>query len=81
MLDTPDAPALVSHFLADAHLDGMLPLVQLDAFDASFAAHPAAAAILRQARSRLAGRVPTGGSQEEPAARGELRGVVEEYLS
>ena len=82
VLDCPDAPGLVSHFLADAHLDGTLLLAQLEELETGFAAEKAALDVLREARRRLMGRVPTGGSQDDPAKwRRLLRGVVEEYLS
>ena len=61
-LDIPSAPALLSHFLADAHLDGLLPLDALAKLDAA-APGDAARAVLADARRRLAGRVPLGGSQ------------------
>ena len=83
-IDIPDAPALLSHYLADSHLDGMLRLSQLDDLDAAFgdaASSPAAAQVLSLTKGRLVGRVPTGGSQVDPRkVRSQLRGVVEEYL-
>ena len=53
VIDIPDAPDLVSHFLADSHLDGTLLLRQLDELGGRFAPQPAATAVLRQARSRV----------------------------
>ena len=37
-IDIPTAPALLSHFLADSHLDGILPLEALDDLADHFAA-------------------------------------------
>ena len=82
MLDIPSAPSLLSHFLADSHLDGLLPLAHLDRIAADVASLPAASEVIAQARRRLAGRVPLGGSQvERSTARAQLRRVLEEYLS
>ena len=81
LLDIPDAAGLVSHFLADSHLDGLLPLKMVDELEAAVAAQPAAASVLRQTRARLRGRMPLSGSQVDGATvRAELRKVVEEYL-
>lgn len=80
-IDIPDAPALLSHYLADSHLDGMMPLTQLHELGLAFADAPVASAVLRQANDRLVGRVPTGGSQVDAGkVRAKLRGIVEEYL-
>lgn len=82
LLDIPDAAGLVSHFLADSHLDGLLPLTMLEALDTSAPADTAAAGVLAQARARLKGRVPLTGSQiDSRAVRAELRNVVNEYLA
>ena len=79
-LDIPSAPALLSHFLADAHLDGLLPLDALAKLDAA-APGDAARAVLADARRRLAGRVPLGGSQlDKRQVRAAVRRVLEEYL-
>ena len=72
--------------MADAHLDGILPLAVLDAIESGMAdSSPSAESsreVLRQVRARLVGRVPLGGSQLDRAAvRGQLRKVVEEYVS
>ena len=82
LLDIPDAAGLVSHFLADSHLDGLLPLVLLEGLDTSASAASAAAGVLAQARARLRGRVPLSGSQiDSRIVRAELRNVVTEYLA
>ena len=80
-IDIPDAPALLSHYLADSYLDGMIPLAQLEGLTSAFAAAAAPSEVLRQAHDRMLGRVPTGGSQIDPGTmRAKLRVVVEEYL-
>ena len=81
LLDIPDAAGLVSHFLADSHLDGLLPMSMLDEIEKAVAGQPAAASVVKEARSRLRGRVPLGGSQgDSRSTRSDLRNVVGEYL-
>ena len=81
-LDIPAAASLLSHFVADAYLDGVLPFSILGEWPGAYQDKPVAAEVLRQALERLDGRTPLGGSQVEQKqkVRAQLRPVVEEYL-
>jgi len=83
LLDIPSAATLVAHFLADAHLDGLVPLSALDVLEKSEKAQGTACReVLKEARGRLVGRVPLGGSQlDKREVRTQLRRVIEEFLS
>ena len=112
LLDIPSAATLVAHFLADAHLDGLVPLSALDVLEKSEKAQGTACRevqggagthsprahspepiadravprvctqVLKEARDRLVGRVPLGGSQlDKREVRTQLRRVIEEFLS
>ena len=68
--------------MADAHLDGLLPLSALNEIEGMLSTNAAARAVLVETRSRLAGRIPLGGSQLERASvRSQFRRVCEEYVS
>ena len=70
LLDIPDAAGLVSHFLADSHLDGLLPMSMLDEIEKAVAGQPAAASVVK--RGALAPprpRVPSAAPKATAARR------------
>ncbi|KAL1503562.1 hypothetical protein AB1Y20_012040 [Prymnesium parvum] len=75
-LDTPAAPALLAHFLADAILDGLLPPTVAAGWPSELTSSPTVKAVMEEVEARLVGRVPTAGAELRQA----IRSVVVEYL-
>jgi programmed cell death protein 4 len=78
LLDIPEAPVLLAHFLADAILDQLLPSNVGTTWSPELVASPTVRNVLDEVTTRLRGRVAVVSAQE---LRGSLRSIMSEYLA
>jgi len=76
-LDTPAAPDLLAHYLADAILDRLLPANVITDWSAELRAKPVVRKVLDEVDARVRGRLAAGRPVE---LRQSLRSIVGEYL-